>query len=455
MRTPAFLSALAVILPLLGPSPVRAAGRPHIILFVSDDHGWADSGAYGNKVVRTPHLDALARQGMHFTHAFAASPTCSPSRSALLTGLMPFRNGAHANHSDVRPDVRSWPHYFKALGYRVVLAGKADVRPRKAFPFEYPRSQKREPGKPRGLYMNLDTDAVARILAEHDRSTPLCLVVCSHSPHVYWPKNKGYDPAKVDLPPYLVDTPVTRRARTEYYTDITLMDERLGAVLRAAKEHGYKDALFAYTTDQGAQWPHAKWNLYDAGLRTPLIVRWPGHVEAGSTSDAMVSLVDLLPTFLEAAGGKPPADIDGRSFLDVLRGKKEGHREVIFAAHTGDGRMNRTPMRCVRTRTHKYILNLRPDLEYTTHITDGIDLDGRDYWKSWLQKARTDPAAAAIVRAYQNRPAEELYDLRKDPHEMKNVAGDPANAELLASLRKQLAAWRKEQGDAVTGKEGK
>lgn len=421
--------------------------RPDIILFVSDDHGYEDSGAYGNTVVRTPNLDRLASESMRFTHAFAGSPTCTPSRSVLYTGLMPMRNGAHANHSSVHPEIRSLPHYLKALGYRVVLMGKVHVKPRTAFPFEYIKAEKRGPGKTRGLYMDLDTDAVDHMLANHNRSTPLCLVVCSHSPHVYWPRNDGYDSAKIDLPPYLVDTPITRRSRTRYYTDVTLMDKRLGKVLASLKRHGFAEALFVYTSDQGAQWPHAKWNLYDAGIRTPLIVRWRGKVQSGSTSNAMVSLVDLLPTFIEAAGGKPPQDIDGRSFLPILLGKKKAHRELIFTAHTGDGRMNQSPMRSVRTATHKYILNLRPDVKYTTHITNGKNADGRDYWESWLEKAKTDEQAAKLVQDYQYRPAEELYDLRVDPYELDNLAEKPDYQPLRQSLRGKLDAWMKQQGD--------
>jgi len=444
---------------LYGLPAIRATmsgiNRPHIVLFMSDDHGVLDSSPYGSKVVRTPNLDRLARESMRFTLAFAASPTCAPSRSALYTGRMPFRNGAHRNHSSVREGLKTLPHYFKELGYRVVLAGKVHVKPREAFPFEYlPGANRREPGKGRGLYMDLHTPAVDTLLAAHDKKRPLCLIVCSHSPHVYWPPNKEYDASAIDIPPTHVDTPVTRRVRTEYYTDVTLMDKRLGEVMASLEKHGYAgNLLFAYTSDQGAQWPFAKWNLYDGGIQVPLLVRWPGKIRPGSKTDAMVSLVDLLPTFMEAAGGRPPQDIDGRSFLPVLLGKKDKHRDVIFATHTRDGRMNDSPMRCIRTSTHKYVLNLKPDNTYTTHITNGNDQDGRDYWESWLEQAKTDEHAAQIVRRYQHRPAEELYDLRADPYETVNIADDPANKELVTRLRDRLAAWRKQQGEAEAGPE--
>src|SRR5687768_11138079 len=166
------------------PSISTAATRPHVVLFLADDFSWHDSGPYGNRDVRTPHLDRLAREGMRFDAAFAASPTCTPSRSALYTGLYPFRNGAHANHSLVHDEVRTMPHRLKELGYRVVLAGKTHIGPRAAFPFEYlPGSNVMPPGKNHVLWTDLDTGAVDRMLQAHDRKQPLCLVVCSHSPH--------------------------------------------------------------------------------------------------------------------------------------------------------------------------------------------------------------------------------------------------------------------------------
>src|SRR5215213_6371773 len=318
LRVPA-PACLALVLSMMPASRSAAAtgaasvsARPHVVLFMADDFTWHDSGPYGAKDVRTPNLDRLARASMRFDAAFAPSPTCTPSRSAIYTGLYPFRNGAHANHSLINDGLRTLPHYMKDLGYRVVLAGKTHVGPREAFPFEYLEgSNVMPPGKDHVLWTDLDTGAVEKLLREHDRAArPLCLVVCSHSPHVYWPENEGYDPAKVSLPPYLLDTPETRGQRCRYYTDVTWMDRQVGEVLAALSQHGYADdTLFVYTADQGAQWPFAKWDLYDAGVRSPLLVRWPGKVRAGSDTSAMVSLIDLLPTFIEAAGDAAPRGI--------------------------------------------------------------------------------------------------------------------------------------------------
>lgn len=429
------------------PSP--ATSRPHIVLFIGDDLSWHDIGPYGAKHVRTPHLDRLATESLTFQRAFAASPTCTPSRSAMYTGLYPFRNGAHANHSLVDDNVATLPERMKALGYRVVLAGKSHVGPRPLFSFEYLDGSNVMPeGKKHVLWTDLNTERVDRLLAEHDRQTPLCLVVAAHSPHVYWPPNEGYDPKALEVPPYLLDTPATRQALCRYYTDVTHMDEQVGDVRASLARHGYADTtVFLFTADQGAQFPFAKWSLYDAGIRVPLIAHWPGKAHAGKRTDAMVSLVDLLPTFVQAAGGEAPSDTDGRSFLAVLTGKSDAHHDAVYASHTGDKEMNRAPSRAVRTARFKYIANLRPDLRYTTHVSAGAGPDGRSYWTSWLKRGETDPAAAKVVERFHTKPAEELYDLEKDPWELNNVAADPAYAAPLAELREKVKQWRVQQGE--------
>lgn len=436
-------------------NPAPAAGRPHVVLFIADDLTWHDVGPSGNRDVRTPNLDRLAREGMRFDAAFAASPTCTPSRSAIYTGMFPFRNGAHANHSLVNDGVRTLPHRMRDLGYRAVIAGKTHIGPRAAFPFEYLKdSNVMPPGKDHVLWTDLNTAAVDGLLAEHHRGgkRPLCLVVCSHSPHVYWPENDSYDPAKLSLPPYLLDTPQTRAALARYYTDVTWMDKQVGEVLDALARHGYADeTLFLFTADQGAQFPSAKWNLYDAGIRVPLLARWPGKVKPGTVTRAMVSLVDLLPTMIEAAGGAVPGqETDGRGFLPVLLGQAGRHRDEVYAAHTGDGKMNRSPMRCVRTARYKYILNLNPGEPYKTHISEGVSQDGRSYWESWVRLAGQDPRAAAAVARFRHRPADELYDMTNDPYEQNNLAPDPAHAAALADLRAKLKQWRLQQGEDLS-----
>lgn len=426
-----------------------ASAAPNFVLFIADDYSWHDAGPYGATDVRTPNLDRLAKEGATFNYAFAPSATCTPSRSAIFTGLYPFRNGAHTNHSLVNDDVRTLPQYFQALGYRVVIAGKTHFGPRPIFPFEYlENSNIMPPGKNETLWTDLNTAAVDQLLATHDKGKPLCLIVASHSPHVYWINNDGYDPATINLPPYLLDTPETRKMRCKYYSDVSWMDKQVGEVMDSLAKHGYADStMFAFTADQGAQWPFGKWNLYDAGIRVPLIVRYPGNAKPGARTDALVDLVDLIPTMMDAAGAKPPADIDGKSFLSVLKGESDHHLDEIYASHTGDREMNHAPMRCVRTAQFKYIINLAPQIRYTTHISDAAGPDGKVYWDAWEKLAKTDPHAKEVIEHYRHREAEELFDVQADPYELKNLASDPAYAKTLAELREKVRKWRIQQGE--------
>ncbi len=436
-------------------SEAQPTGRPHIILFLSDDHGRDFAGCYGNPAIRTPHLDALAHDGLRLTRVFAASPTCSPSRAAMFTGLYPARNGTMGNHTDSRPGLEALPGYLRGLGYRVVIANKNDTRPKEVFDFEMLKATlPPDPAHPRRYRAEgLDTRAVDAFLAAHRRDRagqPLCLVLADSGPHVVWEPNTSYDPAALPIPPIMVDTPKTRTALANYYQDITAVDRRVGEVLDSLREHGYEgDTLFLYTSDQGPEWPHCKWTVYDTGLLVPFLARWPGQIRPGSVCDAMISLVDLTPTLIELAGGRPPGDLDGRSFADVLLGRSVAFRDRVYASHTGDGEMNRFPQRCARDVRYKYILNLNPEVTWTTHFTlvPGIPDSHKEVWDSWVEAAKADPRAARLVDLIEHHPAEELYDTQADPYELDNRAADPALRPVLNRLRADLKRWMADQGD--------
>jgi arylsulfatase A-like enzyme len=287
-------------------------------------------------------------------------------------------------------------------------------------------------------------------LAKHDPAKPVCLFVGTHDPHVPWDKSEKYDPKQVKLPANFVDTPETREYRTDYYTEITRADTDMGQLYDYAREHLGENTLFLFSSDHGAQWPFGKWNLYDTSTRVPLLAAWPGVTKPGSRTGAMVSWVDLLPTFIELAGGTPPAGLDGKSFVGVLRGSTATHRDEIYTTHSGDGRMNVYPIRAVRTAQFKYIRNLYPEYKHTTFIDLAKDSDGIYYWRSWAAAAKTNPAAAAIIEHYHVRPAEELYDVVADPAEGHNLAADPKFANVRKGLRAKLDAWMSAQGDQKT-----
>lgn len=418
--------------------PTLAAGRPHIVVFLSDDHTLADSSLFGSTDLQTPQMQRVAAQGLVFDRAFVASPSCAPSRAALLTGLMPARNGAERNHARPRGDIKKLPAYFHDMGYEVVAFGKVGhYNQTTEYGFDIARHY--------NYHDDVAVDEAIKWLEARDSDKPLCLFVGTNWPHVPWPKVTTIDVDGVVIPESHVETPETRESRAQYYQAVRTMDDELGKVFDAAYKKLGENTLFVHTSDHGAQWPFGKWTLYDDGLRTPLIAVWPGHIEGRRRTNAMVSWVDILPTLVDAAGGEKPSDLDGRSFLPVLRGDRDEHRDEIFAAHSGDGNFNVYPSRAMRDERFKYIRNLHPEFKFESHVTSAM----RDspYWPSWVAKAKYDEDAARKVRRYQQRPGEELYDLRNDPLEFNNLAESPEHREKLEAMRSRLTEWLHQQGD--------
>jgi N-sulfoglucosamine sulfohydrolase len=435
--------ALFLLFGVLCVSSIAAPARPDIVIFLTDDFSQLDSAPYGATDVPTPHMQRLAGAGLVFTRAYVASPSCAPSRAALLTGLMPARNGSEANHSKPRAEIKKWPAYFQALGYEVAAFGKVSH-------YKHTADYGFDRFAHDGFHDHAGISAAIHFLKQRERARPLCLFVGSNWPHVPWPEaNPGIDPAKLRLPAGSIDTPATRRDRARYLAAVGKADEELGLILDTARTALGGNTLFLMSGDHGTQWPFAKWNCYEAGVCVPLIVAWPGVVKPGTRTDAMVSWTDLLPTLLEAAGGEPPRGIDGRSFLPVLRGEKAEHRDRIFTTHSGDGQWNIFPIRGIRAGDWKYIRNPHPEYAFTTHIDLPGNLGQRSYFSTWESAAHDDPAAAAILKRYHQRPADELYDLASDPHEQHNLAGVETHAARLKTLRTELDAWLHEQNDTI------
>jgi arylsulfatase A-like enzyme len=435
---------LILLLACLYLHPAGAAGPPpDIVVFLTDDQGRLDCAPYGGGGIPTPNMEALAGRGLTFDRAYVASPSCAPSRAALLTGLMPARNGAESNHEKPRADIRKWPAYFHDLGYEVVAFGKVSHYQHTAdYGFDHFAYD--------GFHQHEAVPAAIRWLEARPKGAarPLCLMVGTNWPHVPWPaETGGIEQDALALPAGSVDTPETRRWRARYAAAVAKADEDLGAVMDAASRH-LPGALFVFSADHGAQWPFAKWNLYEAGVAVPLVIAWAGVTGPGTRTAAMVSWVDLLPTLVEAAGGVAPQAIDGRSFLPVLRGQAGSHRDRVFTTHSNDKRMNVYPARALREGRWKYIRNLHPEFAFTTHI-DLVagELGQRAFFATWEAAAQHDPDAAATLQRYHARPPEELYDLETDPAEQNNLAGDPAQAARLAGLRADVDAWMEEQGD--------
>ncbi|HUP81368.1 MAG TPA: sulfatase, partial [Pirellula sp.] len=321
---------------------ISQAASPNIVVFLSDDHTITDSSLYGSTEIQTPNMERIAAEGMTFDRAFVASPSCAPSRAALLTGLMPSRNGAEANHAKPKPEIKKLPAYLQQLGYEVVAFGKVGhYGQTKEYGFDLARHL--------GYHEDIAVPEALNWLKQRTSGKPLCLFVGTNWPHVPWPAAKAFEPDNVQIPVRHVDTAETRAARTKYLEAVRTMDRELGEVYDLAREKLGKETLFIHTSDHGAQWPFGKWTLYDSGIRTPLIVIWLGKIAPGTRTQAMVSWVDLLPTIVAAAGGSMDEDLDGRSILPVLLGSETTHRDAIFAVHSGDGNFNVYPSRSMRT----------------------------------------------------------------------------------------------------------
>jgi uncharacterized sulfatase len=415
----------------------QAASKPNMVFIIADDCTYRDIGCYGGQA-RTPHIDKLATEGMRFTRCFQAAPMCSPTRHNIYTGLYPVKSGAWPNHTRAYPHVKSIVHHLRPLGYRVTQTGKTHINPRAVFPFENFGGGK-----------NPDMKYIDRLFAETAKGgKPFCLFACSNEPHSPW--NKGdasaYPPAKVKLPPYLVDTPRMRSDFSNYLAEITYYDSQVGEIVGLLEKHGLsKNTLVMVVSEQGNGFPFAKWTCYDHGLQSAMIVRWPGKVKAGAVTDAMVEYVDVTPTFVDVVGGKPIKGLDGKSFLPVLRGETQTHKQHVFGIMTTRGINNGTDafaIRSVRSTRYKLILNLNHESKFTNACTASLA------FQSMVAKAATgDATAKRLVHAYHHRPAVELFDMKTDPLEMTNLAGQTDLKKVETRLRAKLDEWMKAQGD--------
>jgi uncharacterized sulfatase len=417
----------------------HAAERPNLLLIIADDCTYRDMEIYGGQA-RTPRLKQLAGDGMRFDRCFQAAPMCSPTRHCLYTGLYPVKSGAYPNHTMAYDWVRSIAHHLQAAGYRTHLSGKTHIQPKAVFPFEY--STGPDSGNP-------DPAALERaILASRESGAPFLFIAASHEPHSPWTKGDpaAYPPGSLKLPPIWVDSPDTREAYSRYLAEITYFDGQVGELVGLVDRHGLRDrTLVLVLGEQGNSFPFAKWTCYDAGLQSACVARWPGRVKPGSVSTALVEYVDVVPTFLDAAGVAAPAPLDGRSFLPVLDGRAASHKTHVFGLQTTRGIINGSDhygIRSVRDARHRYILNLTPDAVFqNAAIRDPV-------FKSWRRIADAgDPAAARLVNAYQHRPAEELYDCDADPWNLTNLVGRSDLAAVRDGLRARLDEWMSQQGD--------
>ncbi|MBP7934940.1 MAG: sulfatase [Phycisphaerae bacterium] len=443
------VSLLVVVLGV----PVSApAGLRNVVLMIGDDHG-RQVCCYGDPVVKTPGLDRLATQGTRFTNGFAAVSSCSPSRSVILTGWFNHANGqyglAHAVHNfHSLARVQSLPALLKAAGYRTAIVGKYHVEPPEVYPFD---EQLPCLGGPRQVAAMADS---ARAFMARGSNQPFFLLVGFADPHR---ANKGFDnqtkhrgvqpvkyrPEDIRVPAWLPDNADSRSELAEYYESVSRMDRGVGMILDAVETTGHRqDTLVIYISDNGPPFPGAKTTLYDPGIHLPLIISSPDQEGQAVSNHAMVSWVDIAPTILDWGKAKVPKEISGRSLLPILGQSDPAGWDVVYGSHTFHEVTMYYPMRMIRTRQYKYILNLAHELEYPF----ASDLWGSVTWQGVLSRADKQYGQRS-VQALIHRPQEELYDLAKDPDEIHNLAADPVHADALKELRARLRAWQEETKD--------
>ncbi len=411
--------------------------KPNFLFILADDCTYNVLGCFGGKDVKTPNIDRLGRQGVKFNRAYAAMSMCAPFRAELYTGLYPVTNGVAWNHSKAKPGTKSICHHLGGLGYRVGLSGKKHASPGSVFPFENVK------GFPAG-------DGVGEFMSK-DAKQPFCLFLCSNNPHAAWTTGDAsqFDPAKITLAPVQHDNPRTREAMTRYLAEVGDLDREVGEILNLLKKTGKADnTLVMFSSEQGWALGFAKWSNWNLGVHTGLLARWPGRIKPGTTTDALVQIADITPTFIEAAGGDPAKfKLDGRSFLPVLEGRAKEHRKYVYCIHNNVPEGRPYPIRSISDGKFHYLMNLKPDESY--HEKHVMVANSRlAWWPGLVESAAAgDESAKKVMARYQKRPAEELYRVDTDPYELKNLADNPEYAAVKKRLNAELKRWMKAQKD--------
>lgn len=431
--------------------PSKRTLRPNILFAIADDWSFPHAGILGDRVVKTPVFDRIAREGIVFTNAHCAAPSCTPSRGAILSGQAIHRLGEGANlHSTLSPDVPLYTDVLEANGYAVGTTGKGWG------PGDF-RAGERARNPAGNPFKDFDS-----FLDQKPSDQPFCFWFGSVNPHRPYEKasglRSGMSPDEVEVPPFLPDTPEVRRDILDYYYEVQAFDAEVGRLLQTLEARGLSDnTLIVMTSDNGMPFPRAKTNLYGSGTHMPLAMRWStGILTPGRVVDGLVSFTDFAPTFLELCGFGALPTATGQSLVDILDNQPRKTRDRIFVErerHTPCRENNGGyPSRAIRTQEFLLIRNFRPDRFPSGNVSDEFnagDIDGSPT-KDVILSAFTDPASVVgqdprlpllASRACARRPAIELYDLSKDPWELNNVASESAYTDVRDGLTRELEDW--------------
>lgn len=434
--------------------------RPNVLLITSEDHG-PHLSCYGDPNVRTPHLDRLAGQGIRFTNAYVTYSVCSPSRASLLTGLYAHQNGQMGLATHKFAMFRSWPNIASLLrkaGYRTGIIGKLHVNPAKAFPFDFKAlGGSNFNDRPMHKFAKL----VNRFIRASDK--PFFLMI--NYPDAHFPllrqqhglpeKPMSTKDIKRMLPEVAIDTPRLRKHAANYYNCLMRLDSGIGLLLKRLDQAGKaNNTLVIYLSDHGAQFSRGKTTAYEAGLRVPMMVRWPKHIKPGLVGNELVSSIDILPTILEATGVKAPDHLSGQSLLALGRGEKKKWRRYLFTGKAGSTAYWTFPQRTIRDERYKLILNLTPGRTCPTAVA--YEKHQGTFFVAGCTAEEIAGASRQVRQAYavwRRPPKIELYDLQSDPHELHNLAGQAAHAKTEKRLLARLRQWQRETNDPFLNKD--
>jgi N-sulfoglucosamine sulfohydrolase len=426
-----------IFLATIGLISLAHAKQPNFILFITDDISWDDLGCYGNKVAKTPHLDRMAREGMLFHAAYLSISSCSPSRCSLISGRYPHNTGAAELHTTLPMEQPVFPEALRAAGYYTALSGKHHMGKAVNRGFDKVSGGK-GPGK--------EEDWVP-MLQERPKDKPFFFWFASSDAHRGWKINKDaptYKPEEVEVPPYLFDGPATRKDLAEYLHEVSRTDHYLGELRAELKRQGIeRDTYIIYMADNGRPFPRCKTRLYDSGIRTPFLIARPGTI-APAVTDSLISSIDISATILELAGAKKDPRIQGVSFAAILQNPKATVRDYVFAEH--NWHVFQAHERMVRWKDWVLIRNGYPARQNLCMESDPTFPAGRELW-AMETAGQLQPAQRDIF--LKPRPALELYDLRNDPHQLRNLIANKKHASMLSDLVRVLDRWAEDTGDTV------
>ena len=410
--------------------PVNNA-KPNLIFYLSDDQDVYDYGCYGNEKVNTAAVDRLAKEGMLFNNAFTAQAICAPSRSQLFTGKYPLKNGCFANHTATRPNIKSVTTQMKNLGYEVVLAGKSHVKP--ASVYQWDREWEPVPKKdvPREY---IPLDSIENYFKTSKK--PFCMFITSKYPHGKYFDVENPKAEAIKFYPFNEDKKNNEayvKSKAGYYRSIEEDNTQIDKVLELVDTYLDENTLFIYSADHGVS---GKFTVKDIGLKVPFVVRWPKVIKPGTTSNQLIHYTDVLPTFMNIAGGKATEDIDGNSFLPLLQGEDVEINKYVYGVRTNQNILNSEvfPSRMIRDKRYKYIRNFNALEVFEQNLTG---------------KPNVDYFIKRGANAHKNEPFEELYDLQNDPFEQNNLANNPELLPIKQKLIKDMFSWMKSQGDIL------